>query len=107
MLREVRGIFIRNLSYKITLQELGSLLNTVGRPVHYNLHRDPRTGTFKGVATAEFCSQPEAQYAAASITGRRHMGMTLEARLESDPAMRGRVEPMVVDGSSTFHVQNI
>ncbi|KAI8937770.1 hypothetical protein NX059_005469 [Plenodomus lindquistii] len=77
VLTEARGIFIRNLSYKATLDDLNKLLYTVGIPVDSQLLRDPRTGVFKGLATARFGSKEEAQYAATYLNGREHMGMSL------------------------------
>ncbi|CAO2657513.1 Nn.00g036390.m01.CDS01 [Neocucurbitaria sp. VM-36] len=99
VLTEARGIFIRNLNYKVTPEELAKLLSTVGHPVHYNLHLDPRTGVFKGVATAKFASKEEAQYAATYLDRRQHMGMTLSVRMDTDTTVVGQAEPMVVNGS--------
>ncbi|KAL6712446.1 hypothetical protein ACN47E_000323 [Coniothyrium glycines] len=100
VLTEARGIFIRNLSYKATLEDLNSLLYTVGVPISSQLLRDPRTGVFKGVATAKFGSKEEASYAAACLNGMEHMGMALHVRMDTDITVVGRAEPMVVNGSS-------
>lgn len=99
VLTEARGIFIRNISYKATPDDLNRLLYTVGNPVDSHLLRDSRTGAFKGVATARFGSKDEAQHAAMQLNGREHMGMTLQVRMDTDTTVVGRTEPMVVNGS--------
>jgi hypothetical protein len=105
VLTEARGIFIRNLSYKCTPADLHALLmQTVGYPVDAQLVRDGRTGVFKGVATAKFGSKEAAQYAATTLDGREHMGMTLHVRMDTDTTVVGRAEPMVVNGSYAVRV---
>jgi hypothetical protein len=100
VLTEARGIFIRNLSYKCTPEDLtGLLLQTVGYPINFQFLRDGRTGVFKGAATAKFGSKELAQYAANTLNGREHMGMTLQVRMDTDTTVVGRAEPMVVNGS--------
>jgi hypothetical protein len=100
ILTEARGVFIRNLSYRCTQDELnGLLLQTVGYPIHIQLQRDSRTGVFKGAATAKFASKELAQHAANTLNGREHMGMTLHVRIDTDTTVVGRAEPMVVNGS--------
>ncbi|KAH7402457.1 hypothetical protein BKA66DRAFT_564373 [Pyrenochaeta sp. MPI-SDFR-AT-0127] len=100
-LTEARGIFIRNLSFNITPDDLSQLLSTVGYPVHYTLLRDTRTGTFKGTATAQFSSKEEAQTAVTYLDQRQHMGMTLSVRMDTEVTVVGRAEPpIVVNGSN-------
>jgi len=100
VLTEARGVFIRNLSYKCTLQDLnGLLLQTVGYPIDIQFLRDGKTGSFKGVATVRFASKELAQYAAKALNGREHMGLTLDVRMDADTTVVGRAEPMVVNGS--------
>jgi hypothetical protein len=100
VLTEARGIFIRNLSYRCTLEDLnGLLLHVVGYPIDTKFLRDSRTGVFKGAATAKFASKELAQYAANTLNGRDHMGMTLHVRMDTDTTVVGRAEPMVVNGS--------
>jgi hypothetical protein len=50
VLTEARGMFIQNLSFKCTPEDLCQLLFTVGYPVDQRLIKDPRTGVFKGEA---------------------------------------------------------
>jgi hypothetical protein len=100
VLTEARGIFIRNLSYKCTHDDLnGLLLQTVGYAIDIQLQRDGRTGVFKGAATAKFASKELAQHAASTLNGREHMGMTLHVRMDTDTTVVGRAEPMIVNGS--------
>jgi RNA recognition motif-containing protein len=99
-LTEARGIFIRNLSYKCTVDDLNALLlQTVGYAIDIQLMKDSRSGEFKGVATAKFASRELAQHAANTLNGREHMGMTLHVRMDTDTTVVGRAEPMVVNGS--------
>lgn len=105
VLTEARGIFIRNLSYKVTPDDLLKLLSTVGHPVHYNLIRDARTGMFKGAATATFSSTEQAKYAVMCLDRLQHMGMMLSVRLDTETTVVGRSEPMVVNGSAPYRVR--
>lgn len=107
VLTEARGIFIRNLSYKATPDDLNRLLYTVGSPVDSQLLRDSRTGVFKGVATARFGSKDEAFHAATQLNGREHMGMTLQVRMDADTTVVGRAEPMVVNGSYRVRLSDL
>jgi hypothetical protein len=108
ILTEARGIFIRNLSYRCTQDDLnGLLLQTVGFPIHIQLQRDSRTGVFKGAATAKFASKELAQHAAITLNGREHMGMTLDVRMDTDTTVVGRAEPMVVNGSYGVSIQSL
>lgn len=107
VLTEARGIFIRNLSYKATVDDLNKLLYTVGIPVDSRLLRDPKTGVFKGVATARFGSKEEAHYAATFLNGREHMGMTLNVRMDTDTTIVGKAEPMIVNGSCSVRYTRI
>ncbi|OAL56955.1 hypothetical protein IQ07DRAFT_23494 [Pyrenochaeta sp. DS3sAY3a] len=102
VLTEARGIFIRNLSYKATPDDLFNLLVTVGQPVHFNLIRDSRTGLFKGAATATFSSTEQAKYAVMCLDRLEHMGMMLSVRLDTETTAVGRSEPMVVNGSAPY-----
>jgi hypothetical protein len=100
ILTEARGIFIRNLSYKCTINDLNALLlQTVGCAIDIQFIQDSRTGVFKGAATAKFASKELAQHAANTLNGRMHMGMTLHVRMDTDATVVGQTEPMVVNGS--------
>jgi hypothetical protein len=70
LLTEARSIFIRNLSYKCTLEDLNRLLlQTVGYPIDIQFLRDGRTGVFKGAASAKFASKELAQHATNTLNG--------------------------------------
>ncbi|KAF2270996.1 hypothetical protein CC78DRAFT_8470 [Lojkania enalia] len=100
MLTEARGIFINNLSYNVTPSDLITLVSSVGQPVETKLHRDPRTGAFKGVATAKFATKEEAQYAVTHLNRRQHMGTTINVRLDTEVQVVGQVQPpAIVNGS--------
>ncbi|EUC34993.1 hypothetical protein COCCADRAFT_3734 [Bipolaris zeicola 26-R-13] len=100
ILTEARGIFIRNLSFKCTMDDLNALLlQTVGYAIDIQFIRDNRTGAFKGAATAKFASKELAQNAANTLNGTLHMGMTLHVRMDTDATVVGQTEPMVVNGS--------
>jgi RNA recognition motif-containing protein len=99
MLTEARGIFINNLNYQCTSIDLHALLCTVGRPIDFKLHKD-RMGQPKGAATAKFATKEEANYAATHLNRAQHMGMTINARLDTDTTVVGQVQsPVIVNGS--------
>ncbi|KAF2192609.1 hypothetical protein K469DRAFT_746003 [Zopfia rhizophila CBS 207.26] len=101
ILTEARGIFISNLNYAVGLNELNTLLNSVGRPIESKLHQDSRTSASKGIATAKFATKEEAQSAVAHLNGCLHMGMTLKVRLDTETTVVGQVQgPLVVNGSN-------
>jgi hypothetical protein len=88
ILTEARGIFISNLSYDCTLEDLFSILLTVGNPVDYKL--------FKGFATATFRSQDLAQDAADNLNKVEHMGKTLNVRMDKETTPVGQTGPLIV-----------
>ncbi|KAF2877005.1 hypothetical protein BDV95DRAFT_480615 [Massariosphaeria phaeospora] len=104
MLTEARGIFIQNLNFSVGPSELNSLLSTVGRPVESKLHKDSRTGQFRGTATAKFATKEEAEYAAYYLNRRQHLGMTLHVRLDTEKTVVGHVEPVIANGSTVSSV---
>lgn len=100
VLTEARGIFISNLNYKCGPSDLNALLNTVGRPVDSRLHKDPRTGQFKGSATAKFATKEEAQAAVTQLNQALHMGMTINVRLDTEKTPVGQMDaPVIVNGT--------
>ena len=102
MITEARGIFLSNLSYSITHPDLLALLATVGRPIEAKLHKDARSGQFKGSATAKFSSKAEAQYAVTHLNEKHHMGMTIRVKLDTDTTVVGEVEPLIANGSNVY-----
>ncbi|KAF2022133.1 hypothetical protein BU24DRAFT_363190 [Aaosphaeria arxii CBS 175.79] len=100
MITEARGIFLSNLNYSVKPSDLNTLLQTVGRPVESKLHRDTRTGTFRGNATAKFTTKEEAMFAVAHLNNREHMGMNIKVRLDTDATVVAQVQaPVIVNGS--------
>ncbi|KAF2476391.1 uncharacterized protein BDR25DRAFT_375311 [Lindgomyces ingoldianus] len=100
MLTEARGIFISNLSYQCTPNDLFNLLCTVGRTTDYKLHKDSR-GQPNGAATAKFATKEEAHRAATHLNGKQHMGMTINARLDMNTTVIGQAQsPVIVNGST-------
>ncbi|KAF2819873.1 hypothetical protein CC86DRAFT_361252 [Ophiobolus disseminans] len=107
VLTEARGIFIQNLSFKCTPSDLSQLLMTVGHPVDQRLITDPRTGVFKGAATAVFGTQEQAQYAAHYLHGVKHMGMVLSVRMDKETTAIGQAGPPLIVGSDMYRVRLI
>jgi hypothetical protein len=105
VLTEARGIFIQNLSFKCTPSDLYQLLLTVGHPVDQRLIKDPRTGVFKGAATAIFGTQEQAQHAAYYLHGVKHMGMTLSVRMDKETTAIGQAGPPLIVGSDMYRVR--
>jgi hypothetical protein len=106
ILTEARGIFIQNLSFKCTPADLNQLLLTVGHPVDQRLITDPRTGVFKGAATAVFGTQEHAQHAAHYLHGVKHMGMALSVRMDKETTAVGQAGPPLIVGSDMYRVKS-
>jgi RNA recognition motif-containing protein len=104
VLTEARGIFIQNLNFKCTPSDFYQLLLTVGHPVDQKLIKDPRTGVFKGAATAVFGTQEQAQHAARYLHGVKHMGMPLSVRMDKETTAIGQAGPPLIVGSDMYRV---
>jgi RNA recognition motif-containing protein len=108
ILTEARGIFIWNLSYRCTQDDLNRLLlQTVGFPIHIQLQQDSRTGVFKGAATAKFASKELAQHAAITLNSQEHIGITLHVRIDTNTTVVRRAKPMVVNGLYGVSIQSL
>jgi RNA recognition motif-containing protein len=107
ILIEARSVFIRNLSYRCTQDDLNRLLQTVGYPIHSQLQLDRRTGVFKGAATAKFASKELAQHAANTLNGREHIGITIHVRIDTNTTVVRRAEPIVVNRSYGVSTQSL
>ncbi|KAF2110084.1 hypothetical protein BDV96DRAFT_528278 [Lophiotrema nucula] len=103
MLTEARGVFISGLSYSVSPKDLNDLISLAGVvPLDIpKMHKDGRTGDFKGVATVKFHSKEDAQRAAAHLNLMQHMGQTINVRLDTDATVVGQIEPTIVNGSNT------
>jgi hypothetical protein len=96
ILAEPRTIFIKNLSYRCSQDELNVLLkDNVGHFGLATLLKDFR-GAYNGAATAEFLSSRDAQRAISVLEGFTHMGRTLHARLAKEETHIGQTGPLVV-----------
>ena len=104
-LTEARGIFISNLDYNVGPIELGQLLQTVGRViVDQKMHNDPKTGQFKGLATAQFATKSDAVHAVQVLNNTKHMNKTIHVRLDTDTTVVGSQGPVIVNGSNVAMV---
>jgi RNA recognition motif-containing protein len=96
ILAEPRTIFIKNLSYRCSENELNVLLkDNVGHFVLANPLNDSR-GDCNGAATVEFLSPKDAQRAISVLEGFTHMGRKLYARLAKEETHIGQTGPLVV-----------
>jgi len=108
ILTEARGIFIRNLSYKCTLEDLNALLLQAGGfPIDIRLLQDGRTGAFKGAATAMFASKELAQQVATKLNSCNHIGITLQVRIDTNTTVIRQAKPIVVNRSYIVSIQSL
>jgi len=104
---ESRGIFIQGLSYTVGNDELQSLIHGVGvRPSKVSVQYDSK-GSSKGVATANFANNAEAQYVVSQLNGRTHLGKILAVRMDTNSTVVGSLEPFVVDGTNRSGVSRL
>jgi hypothetical protein len=102
---EARGIFISNLSYTTTSNDLLLLLCRVAQPVEFKLHNDPKTNTFKGIATAQFATPELAMTVVQELNHKEHKGMLINVRLDKERTKVGQVpSPLIVNGSNYARV---
>ncbi|MBI4916031.1 MAG: RNA-binding protein [Acidobacteria bacterium] len=72
-------MFVGNLSFKTTKEELTELVSTVGQPVDVFLPLDRATNKPRGFAFVEFSSEDEAKRAIAMLDGKELGGRALKA----------------------------
>ncbi|HQU33517.1 MAG: hypothetical protein B7Z68_02915 [Acidobacteria bacterium 21-70-11] len=105
-------IFVGNLSFRTTKEELGELLAAAGAVVDLYMPADRATGKPRGFAFVEFATQAEAEEAIRQLNGRDVGGRSLKVNLaEERPARRpagprsfgGPPEPLA--GPSFFPVE--
>lgn len=105
-------IFVGNLSFRTTKEELGALLAAAGAVVDLYMPADRATGKPRGFAFVEFATQAEAEEAIRQLNGRDVGGRSLKVNLtEERPARRpagprsfgGPPEPLA--GPSFFPVE--
>ncbi|KAF2795395.1 hypothetical protein K505DRAFT_239969 [Melanomma pulvis-pyrius CBS 109.77] len=104
---EARGIFISNLDFRTSPNDLIQLLNIAGHPVESKMHKDARTGLFKGAATAKFATKNEALYAVQTLNKIVFLGKRIHVRLDTDTTIVGEVQqPVIVNGSNLPRVSS-
>ncbi len=82
-------IFVGNLNFRTTKDELSALAGAAGTVVDVYLPADRATGKPRGFAFIEFASQAEAEEAVRQLNGRDVGGRALKVNLAEDrPARR-------------------
>jgi cold-inducible RNA-binding protein len=82
-------MFVGNLSFKTTREDLTELLAEVGEPLDVFLPLDRASGKPRGFAFVEFGSRDELEKAIALLNGREVGGRTLRANQAEDRPRRG------------------
>lgn len=77
-------IFIGNLSFRTTREELNALVSAAGTVVDLYLPTDRATGKPRGFAFVEFASEAEAAEAIRQLNGKEVGGRTLKVNLAED-----------------------
>jgi hypothetical protein len=96
-LTEARSVFIGNLSFGCTPTDLVQLLSTIANPVDWKFINNPRTGVFKGCATASFSTAEAAAAIVDHLNGTKHMGMPLRIRFDKEPTILPDRSLLIVD----------
>lgn len=79
----MKKIYVGNLSYEVSEQDLESLFNQFGTISKLNLIKDHQTGQSKGFAFIEFDGAPQAQ-AALKIDGQDFQGRRIRVNMARD-----------------------
>jgi RNA recognition motif-containing protein len=103
-------VFVGNLSFRTTKEELTQLLSAAGTVVDVYMPADRATGKPRGFAFVEFGSEAEAAEAIRQFNGRDVGGRTLklnpaDERPQRRPGPRTFGPPEVVGGPSFFAVE--
>ena len=77
-------VFVGNLSFRTTKEELTALVATVGTVVDVYMPNDRATGKPRGFAFVEFASEAEAKAAATQLNGKELGGRALKVNLAED-----------------------
>ena len=91
----MKNIFVGNLSFRTTEDEIRSLFQEHGTVERVSIVTDRDTGQPRGFGFVEMANDAEAQRAIAAINGKELSGRTLnvnEARPKTDRASAGRRE---------------
>ena len=87
------NIYVGNLSYEVTEEDLKQAFEDFGQVVSVNIIRDRYSGLSRGFGFVEMPAKAEAQSAINDLNGRELKGRTLnvsEARPRSERGGRGR-----------------
>jgi len=87
-----RTVFIGNISWESTEDQLRAHCSAAGRVTHIRLVTDPQTGKAKGYAFCEFIDGPTAANAVRHLNGADFNGRPLRVDF-SDPAHRSTLPP--------------
>jgi RNA recognition motif-containing protein len=82
-------VFVGNLDYGVTKEELGSLLGGAGTLVDLHLPADRETGRPRGFAFAEFATEAQAAEAIRRFDQAEMRGRRLSIRVADDRPRRG------------------
>ena len=83
----MKKIYVGNLSYHVSEQDLESLFSEFGKDLQIKLIKDLATGRSKGFAFIEFDNESEAQ-AALKLDGKEFEGRPLKVNLARDKPSR-------------------
>jgi len=83
----VNKIYVGNLSYDVSEQDLESLFGEFGKNLQIKLIKDLETGRSKGFAFIEFENDSEAQ-SALSMDGKEFQGRRLKVNIARDKPSR-------------------
>jgi hypothetical protein len=81
---EKRGVFIKDLPYEATKEDLQQLLSTVATPVSLDFPYDHKTNKSRGYATAQFASAYEADQVVRQIDGTKMGKRTIKVRFDKE-----------------------
>jgi hypothetical protein len=102
ILTEPRTIFIQNLNFHCSWDDLNVLLtDKTEHFVRATLIKDSH-GIYKGAATAEFLSPKAAQIAISTLEGFTHMGRKPHARLAKEESYVRQTGPLIATSPTYF-----
>ncbi|MFH1175919.1 MAG: RNA-binding protein [Acidobacteriota bacterium] len=103
-------VFVGNLSFRTTKEELSELFSAAGAVVDVYLPTDRATGKLRGFAFVEFASEAEASKAVSMFNGKELGGRALKMNLAEDrprarPGPRSFASEPAPAGPSFFAVE--
>jgi RNA recognition motif-containing protein len=88
-----KKLYVGNLNYKATQEDLRKLFTEVGKAVAVNVIMDRETGRSKGFAFVEMESEEEAQEAIERLNNRQFQGRALRVSEAQPPRDRSSMPP--------------